>query len=145
MADSTIDGLVAGSAPNGTVEFPGWQSTDMFKFLLNDMRGWDLNPSPVSAAGTDQSGATALSNSFWVHDIGTVGSGAGVKLTALSSFVKCEFRWITVLETAANSCLLYPPSGGKFNNDSVNSPILLEVGQSIIIGARSTINWRLLP
>jgi hypothetical protein len=144
MADSTIDGLTAGSAPDGAVEFPGWQSTDMFKFLLADMRGWNLTTG-ISAAGTDQSGATALSNSSWVHIVGTVGSGAGVKFASLGTFVTVQFRIVCCLESAANDLLLYPASTGQINNLGVNAAITIEKGSSALLYAISNLNWRTMP
>lgn len=60
----------------------------------------------VSAAGTVQGDATALSDGIDIHYVGTVASGTGVILANAGAGAK-----ITVINDGANALKVYPPSG----------------------------------
>jgi hypothetical protein len=145
LANVTYHDHPAGTTPDGSEEIPGWQGSAAKKFTFLAFRRLRVNPSLISAAGTDQSGATALSNSYDLHRVGTVGSGAGVKFAALSAGSEGEHRLVNVLASAASDLLLYPPSGGTINGLSVNTPVTIERGQSSMLFALSTVDWISVP
>lgn len=72
----------------------------------------------ISAAGTAQGTATALTNAL--NGIGTVASGAGVVLYA-GSAGDCQL----VYNGGANAVKVYPPSGAKINGLATDAPHLL--------------------
>lgn len=81
--------------------------------------------SAVSAAGTSQSGATALTT---VNSIVTTASaGQGVRLP-LTPTVSANDRLHVANHTAVN-LLVYPPSGGKLGTASANVPAALGPGK----------------
>lgn len=145
MANVTYNDHPSGTTPDGTEGIPGWQAGGAKKFPFLWFQRLRYNPSLVSAAGTDQAGATALSNSYSLHIIGTVASGAGVKFAALVSGSEGEPRLIRVLGSAAANLLLYPSSGGHINDRSANVAITVEKGQSVLLYATSTVDWITVP
>jgi hypothetical protein len=74
----------------------------------------------VSAAGTDQAGATALTAE--INNVTTVASGAGVRLT---ESVGTKF---VVRNAGANALNVYPPSGDAIDGLGTNNPLVLSVG-----------------
>ena len=74
--------------------------------------------SGLSAAGTTQGTATALTNSL--NGITTAASGSGVVLYAASAGDSQ-----IVYNGGANAVKVYPPSGAKINGLPTNSPALL--------------------
>ena len=68
----------------------------------------------ISAAGTDQSGATTLTNTL--NGLGTVAAGAGVVLFG-GSAGDCQI----VYNGGANAVKVYPPSGAKINGLPTNT------------------------
>jgi hypothetical protein len=145
VANTKISDLTAGTDPDGTEAIPGVQSGSTVRFTPLQIRRLRPNPSLVSAAGTDQSGATALSNSFDYHRVGTVGAGAGVKFTALTSGFEGEVRYVRCLSTAANDLTIYPPSGGSFNDQSANVGATIFRDSTLMFIARSTVDWDTFP
>ena len=77
----------------------------------------DLSTS-VSAAGTNQSTATLLTTANSI--VTTVAFGTGVRLPVTGS---CDR--LHVANHGANTLAVYPPSGGKLSNSSVNVPALM--------------------
>lgn len=69
----------------------------------------------ISAAGTTQATATALSN--WWNVVTTVASGSGVALMSGVSMV--------VSNRGTNPLAVYPPSGGQIESLATNSPFML--------------------
>lgn len=72
----------------------------------------------LSAAGTDQSGATSLTNAL--NYVSTVASGAGVILYA-GSTGDCQL----VYNAGANALRVYPPSGARINAMVTNTAHIL--------------------
>lgn len=72
----------------------------------------------ISAAGSTQSGATALVNT--VNGISTVAAGAGVILYAGSAG-----DWQVVYNGGANAVKVYPPSGARINAMVTNTAHVL--------------------
>ena len=72
-----------------------------------------VNPA-VSAAGTVQGNATALTTEF--NRVSTVASGAGVVLpTAVAGMA------ISIVNSSANSLLVYPATGAAINSLATNA------------------------
>jgi hypothetical protein len=131
MANITYHDHPAGGTLTGTdEEIPGWSisSGAARKWPSGYFKRLRINPSSVSAAGSDQTGATALSNSFDYHLVSTVGAGAGTKFTAATSGQVGEVKTVRVSASAANSLTIYPPSGGTLNEQASNLPMLIEAG-----------------
>jgi hypothetical protein len=144
MAIITIDQLPSASAVDFTEELAIWQGTTTTKLLLSEAKKF-RRTTGVSAAGTDQSGATALSNSFQFYIVSTVGSGAGTKFTALSDATLTDIRIIHVAAGAANDLLHYPASGGTIREQPANIPVIIPKGSTQIFIATSTIDWVTIP
>ena len=88
----------------------------------------------VSAAGTTQGTATAISKEMNV--VSTVASGAGVLLpTAVAGMV------ITIINTSANALLVYPHVGGDINGGSINAAFSQPAGSTLQFVAPTTSDW----
>lgn len=88
----------------------------------------------VSAAGTTQGTATALTKEINVVSI--VASGSGVVLpTAVAGMV------LIINNTSANTLNVYPATGGAINNVVTNSPYSHGLGASLQYYATSTTQW----
>jgi hypothetical protein len=69
----------------------------------------------LTAAGTNQATATAITNDFSVFT--TVGSGTGARLPVANAASMCGLAgdvYIVVNNQATNALLVYPPTGGSF-------------------------------
>jgi hypothetical protein len=73
----------------------------------------------ISAAGTTQSGATALTN--LINIVSTVASGSGVVLTTGLKAI--------IMNRGANALAVYPPSTGQLEALGTNVPYMLQPGQ----------------
>jgi hypothetical protein len=88
----------------------------------------------VSAAGTNQGTATALTKEISV--VSTVATGAGVVLpTAVAGMV------LIINNTSANTLNVYPASGGAVNSGSTNAAYSHTSGASIQYYATSGTQW----
>ena len=88
----------------------------------------------VSAAGTVQGNATALSRELNVTS--TVASGAGVALPTAVAGMR-----VTIINTAANAVLVYPASGGTINSLAQNAAFSQAAGARLDFVATSTTQW----
>jgi hypothetical protein len=88
----------------------------------------------VSAAGTAQGNATVIASQ--VNVTSTVASGAGVALPSATAGMR-----ITLINTAANACLVYPASGGQINALGTNASFSLAAGGRLDFQAVSTTQW----
>jgi hypothetical protein len=88
----------------------------------------------VSAAGTAQGNATALTRELNVTS--TVASGAGVALPTAVAGMR-----VTIINTAANAVLVYPASGGKINSLATNAAFSQAAGAKLDFVATSTTQW----
>ena len=82
----------------------------------------------VSAAGTDQSGATSLTRNF--NQVSTTAANAGVKLAGTIP------QWVR--NDGANALKVYPHSGGTINGGSANAAVTLAVGGTVLFLPTST-------
>ncbi len=88
----------------------------------------------ITAAGTDQATATALTTS--INDMGTVGSGTGVVLpTAIAGME------VSVYNHGGNALLIYPALGAQIDALGTNSPFTLSVGIINRLIAFSSTQW----
>lgn len=88
----------------------------------------------VSAAGTDQAGATALTNE--VNRVTTVAAGAGARLpTAVAGMA------VPVFSDGANALKVYPATGAAIDALSTNAAHTLAVGEEAIYFALSSTLW----
>ena len=88
----------------------------------------------VSAAGTVQANATALTREINVTS--TVASGAGVVLPTAVAGMR-----VTIINTAANACLVYPATGGAINAIATNGSYSLPAGGRLEFVATTTTQW----
>ena len=88
----------------------------------------------ISAAGTVQANATALTKEFNV--VSTVASGAGVALPTAISGMR-----ITILNTSANSLLVYPATSGIINSQSANASYSQPAGARLDFISTTTTQW----
>ena len=141
QAPTTITGLPSGSPLDGTEPTPFDQSGVTVKIPAAYIKRDRVNPSPVTAAGTNQSNATPLSMNYDTHIIGTVPSGGGTKFVAGGSADVGQKTMIYVRSSAAADLLHYPPASGKFNDFAVNDPIIIERGASLRFIQVSSVDW----
>ena len=97
----------------------------------------DFKPSisaAVSAAGTNQSGATELSDVYNI--VTTVGSGAGVKLPTAEARLT-----YTVVNTTATNLLVYPNVSDKINGGTANAAVTVAAGSSVTFIAKDSTDW----
>ena len=88
----------------------------------------------VSAAGTVQANATAITKEMNV--VSTVAAGAGVILpTAVAGMA------ITIINTSANSLLVYPHVNGDINGGLANSAYSHPAGATLQYVAPTTTDW----
>ena len=97
----------------------------------------DFKPSisaTVSAAGTNQSGATELADVYNI--VTTVGSGAGVKLPTAEAQLT-----YTVVNTTATNLLVYPNVSDKINGGTVNAAVTVPGGAAVTFVAKDATDW----
>jgi len=88
----------------------------------------------VSAAGTVQGNATALTTQ--INVVSTVASGSGVKLPTAVAGMR-----VTIMNTAANALAVYPASGGKVNSAATDASFSQAAGARLDFVAVSTTQW----
>jgi hypothetical protein len=90
--------------------------------------------SSVSAAGSAQGNATALSSEMNV--VTTVGSGEGVKLpTGIAGWS------IIITNAGANSLKVYPVSGSTINSLGTDNPLTMPTGNTLLFVSPTTTQW----
>lgn len=96
-------------------------------FSAGQATGWSGNVhSSVTAAGTSQSDATALTAS--VNVITTAAAGSGVRLPAMNIG---DDVW--VLNLGAGACVVYPATGERINSVATNSGFVLSPNTAVIV------------
>jgi hypothetical protein len=88
----------------------------------------------ISAAGTAQGNATALGNS--INIVSTVSVGQGVRLP--TSVIGMEVK---ILNTSANTLLVYPATNGIINALAANAAFSLGANSRLEFVATSTTQW----
>lgn len=89
----------------------------------------------VTAAGTDQSGATALTKTFNV--VTTATADQGVKLPTSAAGL-----WYNVVNGTSVNVKIYPNTSGTINDGSVNVAIDLPAGATAQLIGVTTSNWK---
>lgn len=113
-----------------------YQSGDSPTFGSLTLTG-DLKPSisaTVSAAGSNQSGATALTAIYNI--ITSVTAGQGVALPTASAQLT-----YTVVNTTATNLLVYPSLADKINGGTVNAAVTLAAGAAVTFIAKDATDW----
>ena len=108
-----------------------WADTQKFTGAL-----WPSTET-VSAAGTNQSGATALADRF-VHIVSTVASGAGVRLVAIASCGPVQY----IVNTGANDLLVYPSGSETINGGAASAAITIPSGAMARIAQTTSSAWQ---
>jgi len=60
--------------------------------------------------------------------MGTVVLNGGVKFAALVTFVDVEDEFVINPASTGNTVNVYPPSGGRINDEPINGPVGIEPG-----------------
>jgi hypothetical protein len=113
-----------------------YQSGDSPSFGTVTLTG-DFKPSiaaSVSAAGSNQSGATELAAVY--NLVTSVTAGQGVKLPTATA--KLTY---TVVNTTATSLLIYPNLSDAINGGTVNAAVTLPAGTSVTFIAKDATDW----
>jgi hypothetical protein len=145
MANVTYHDHAAGTGTPDTIhEIPVWDTNaaGVKKYTAPALRQYRINLTPVTAAGTSsQANATALSNSYDYHLIGTVAPNAGTKFAAITSNEVGRPMIIRCSKNAANNLTHYPPSGGSINEQSADVGVIIEADRTIAFISVSTVDW----
>jgi len=88
----------------------------------------------ISAAGSSQGDATILTKAFNV--VSTVASGTGVVLPTAVAGMR-----VTIVNTSANTVIVYPASGGAINSLATNAGFSLPTVGRLDYIATSTTQW----
>lgn len=89
----------------------------------------------ISAAGTTQGTATALSNA--INFLSTVAAGSGVVLSSSATLGDSQY----VYNGGANPVKVYPHSGAKINGLATNAPMLLATATGCMFICGSATQW----
>ena len=89
----------------------------------------------ISAAGTTQATATALSNA--VNFISTAAASSGVVLSSSATLGDSQL----VYNGGANPVKVYPPSGAKINGLPTDSPAILAIQTACQFWCGSATQW----
>jgi hypothetical protein len=90
----------------------------------------------LTAAGTTQGTALALSGNNSIQEVTTAAASTGVKLpTATSS------SWIMVVNRGANALTVYPATSGIINGQSANAGYTLAAGASRTFIGKDATSW----
>lgn len=132
MSSFKFTGLAAGSANGDSLRYEQLFSTSAVT-LLGEVRY--TAGATISAAGTDQSGATQLTAT--INRVTTVAASSGVKLYASPA----AGSWQVVYNGGANTLRVYPQTSGTLNQLSANTAMLLATNTAAIYFAASTTAW----
>jgi len=88
----------------------------------------------ISAAGSSQGDATILTKAFNV--VSTVASGTGVVLPTAVAGMR-----VTIVNTSANTVIVYPATGGAINSLATNAGFSLPTVGRLDYIATSTTQW----
>lgn len=113
-----------------------YQSGDSVSFDNVTLTG-DFKPSisaTVSAAGSDQAGATELAAVYNI--VTSVTAGQGVKLPTAEAQLT-----YTVVNTSAANLLVYPNVSDKINGGTVNVATTVAAGSAVTFVAKDATDW----
>ena len=88
----------------------------------------------ISAAGTVQSNATAITSQ--INVVSTVASGSGVVFPTPTAGIR-----ITIINTSANALAVYPAVNGQINNLGANVAYSLAAGDRLDFQSVTTTQW----
>ena len=110
--------------------------------LVPILSGWHGNTvinkiatAGISAAGATQGSATGLTTSY--NEVTIVAPSEGVRLPPPTTG---GLRTV-IVNQGANPLLVYPDTGHTIDNNAVNAPITVGVGETMTLQASSTTQW----
>jgi hypothetical protein len=117
--------------PDASSTFMG---TDVTQTVTNKTI-YEPTTTAISAAGTNQATATALTSMYNV--VTTVAASSGVRLPVpAQSGLRC-----TVVNRGANTLNIYPASGGAIDGAAVNAAFALQSNATIVFESSSGTQW----
>lgn len=93
------------------------------------------NNTPVAATGTDQAGAAAVG----AQDIVTISSDGAAKGVKLRAGVAGQR--ITIINTTATACKLYPATGGTIDGLSANAAVTIAASKRYVLVCTAADTW----
>ena len=93
----------------------------------------------LTAIGNSQTSAFALYSNV-LHQFSTVASGTGAILPTVL-VQPTSSPEVIILNSGANTLLVYPPVGGAINGGTTNAPASLTAGDVTTFWASTPINW----
>lgn len=129
-------------APNGSAGVPTFRTlvtADLPTTLQTNTYGPGLTGSTsaaVTAAGTTQGTATALTSDVNIITTSTAGTGLGVVMPGATSG-----KYAVVVNRSANAINLYPASGHAFDGLAANTPISVPVNGFLEMFGSSSTQW----
>ncbi len=100
-----------------------------------DMGVLNANSNALTATGSSQGTALALPNDFNIFT--TVASSTGCILPSTAS----PTDEITIVNHGANTLSVYPPTGGKIANGSVNAAFSVAANKTAFVLCLDGTNW----
>lgn len=91
----------------------------------------------VAAAGTTQGAGTAITQ-FNTNVKATTAGGATALVLPSNAFLEVTY---SITNTSATAALVYPPSGGNFNNGAANASYTVSQNQTAYFTRKSTTQW----
>lgn len=94
----------------------------------------------ISAAGTNQTTATALSGNISLQEVTTTSSGQGASLPVATPWSR-----IGVVNRGANALLVYPATNGTINSLAANATYTLPVNSAVTFYGKNATAWYTIP
>lgn len=145
MANVTYHDHTLGTGTPDTIhEIPVWDTSaaGVKRYTAPALRQYRINPTPVTAAGTtSQANATALSNSYDYHLVGTVPANAGTKFAVITSNEVGRTIVVRCGRNVGNSLIHYPATTGTINEQSANVGVIIDPDRTVAFIAVSTVDW----
>lgn len=95
-------------------------------------------PATFAGAGTAQTGATTIRSSM--ADLTTAGGATAFVMSSTTSITRLFF----LCNTSSTTALIYPPSGGAWNNGSTDAAFSLAQNKTALAWRFSTNVWRIV-
>ena len=137
---SSLDGGIDVNSSNFSVDASGNTSTVSLNVSGTTTLSGDLKygvTASITAAGSAQGDATALSET--INIVSTSSAGQGVKLKAAATGLRCE-----IYNSTANDIKVYPNTSDKIDAGTSNAAKDLPAKTSMVLVCKDAENWEVL-